>query len=40
MTLVRRRELPLTRGQFRLRVFVAAFTVLFLLTLIIAAARG
>lgn len=40
MNLVRRRELPLTRGQFRLRVFVATFAVVFLLTVIIAAARG
>lgn len=40
VNLARRRDLPLTRGQFRVRVFAATFGVLFLLTLIVAAVRG
>lgn len=40
MNLVRRRDLPLTRGQFRVRVFGATFALVFLLTMIIAAAYG
>ena len=40
MNLVRRRDLPLTHGQFRVRVFAATFALMFLLTMIIAAAYG
>lgn len=40
MNLVRRRDLPLTRGQFRLRVFTATFALFFVVTLLLAAIHG
>ena len=40
MALVRRRELPLTEGEFRLRVWAAVFTVSFVIMMIVAMING
>jgi hypothetical protein len=40
VSLVRRRQRPLSRGEFRLRVFAASFALLFVLTLLVAAVHG
>lgn len=40
MRLVPRRDLPLDRGHFRLRVFGLTFALFFVVTMILAAARG
>lgn len=40
MRLARRRDAPVTRGQFRVRVFLATFALFFLVTLVVAAVHG